>query len=334
MPRKRQADVAIIGAGIIGLFCAYFLARRGAKVVVLERKVPGAGSSTRNGGGIRSQLGTATNIQLSVLSEPYWADFEERFGVEPWLERIGYLFLATDDAELETQQRQVELQHEFGVPSELLSADDLSARWSMFSDLGFQGGSYCATDGFLNQHRALRGAVRAAETAGATIECGWEVVGFVVEADAIRAVQTTHGEVQTEVVVNCAGAWAPHAAETLGVDLPIRSRRVQLLHARSGVSMSPDLPWLIGPGGQVHIRQDRDGRVQVGGFLGADETVDALAFDHDADEAWITGVLEQVRQSFRITIERSSIIESWAGLYPSTPTSTRSSIAPRRPWSL
>jgi len=83
--------------------------------------------------------------------------------------------------------------------------------------------------------------------------------------------------------------------------------------------LSPDLPWLIGPGGQVHIRQDGDRRVQVGGFLGADETVDALGFDHDADEAWITGVLEQVRQSFGVKIERSSVIESWAGLYPSTP---------------
>jgi sarcosine oxidase subunit beta len=287
--------------------------------VVLERKVPGAGSSTRNGGGVRSQLGTATNIRLSVLSEPYWSDFEELFGVDPWLKTIGYLFLAADDAELHTLQRQVELQHEFDVPSELLDADDLSARWPILGDLAFAGGSYCAADGFLNQHRVLRGVAMAAEAAGATIECGSEVVGFVVESDAIRAVQTTYGKVEADVVVNCAGAWVPHVAETLGVELPIRSRRVQLLHARPGVPLSHDLPWLIGPGGHVHIRQDRNGRVQVGGFLGADETVDALAFDHDADEAWIVGVLERVRQSFGIKIERSSVIESWAGLYPSTP---------------
>jgi sarcosine oxidase subunit beta len=317
--RALKADVAIVGAGIIGLFCAYFLARRGSTVVVLERKVPGAGSSTRSGGGVRSQLGTATNIQLSVLSEPYWAEFEERFGVDPWLRRIGYLFLAGDDAELRALRDQVELQHEFGVPSALLIADDLSSHWPILRDLGFTGGSYCAADGFLNQHRALRGVALAAESAGATIECGSEVIGFVVEGDAIRAVQTTDGTVQTDVVVNCAGAWAPHVAEAVEAELPIRGRRVQLLHARPSVPLPPDLPWLIGPGGQVHLRRDTDGRVQVGGFLGEDETVDALAFDHDADEDWITGVLAQARSTFGIEIERPSVIESWAGLYPSTP---------------
>jgi glycine/D-amino acid oxidase-like deaminating enzyme len=82
--------------GIIGLFSAYFLARRGLKVVVLERKTPGSGSSTRNGGGGRSKWGTATN-KLSVLSQPYWAEFEERFAVDVDLRRIGNLFLAPSD---------------------------------------------------------------------------------------------------------------------------------------------------------------------------------------------------------------------------------------------
>jgi sarcosine oxidase subunit beta len=317
--RTPNADVVIVGAGIIGLSCAYFLARRGLSVVVLERKVPGAGSSTRNGGGVRSQLGTATNIELSVLSEPYWAEFEERFGVDPYLRRIGYLFLAGDDAELQILRRQVELQHEYGVPSELLGAHDLSSHWPGLRDLGFAGGSYCATDGFLDQHRALRGVAVAAECAGARIECGSEVIGFVVEGGAIRAVRTAHGTVETDLVVNCAGAWATHVAEAVQVELPIRGRRVQLLHARPSLPLSPDLPWLIGPGGQVHLRRDTDGRVQVGGFLGEDETVDALAFDHDADEDWISGVLAQARSTFGIEIERPSVSESWAGLYPSTP---------------
>src|SRR4029453_18931116 len=128
---------------------------RGLDVVVLERKVPGAGSSTRSGSGIRSQLGTATNVQLSVISEPYWAEFEERFGVDPWLKTVGYLFLSSDDGELETLRRQVELQHEYGVPSELLLSEDVSSRWPSLRHLGFTGGSHCAGDGFLNQHRVL-----------------------------------------------------------------------------------------------------------------------------------------------------------------------------------
>jgi sarcosine oxidase, subunit beta len=180
--RTPNAEVAIVGAGVIGLSCAYFLARRGAKVIVLERTLPGAGSSSRNGGGVRSQLGTATNVQLSVLSEPFWAEFEQRFGVDPWLRRIGYLFLAADEAQLQVLRHQVELQHKHGVQSELLVADDLSAHWPMLNELGFAGGSYCPADGYLNQHRVVHGFARAAEAAGATVECGVEVVGFDLES--------------------------------------------------------------------------------------------------------------------------------------------------------
>jgi len=148
---------------------------------VLERKLPGSGSSTRNGGGIRSQLGTATNVRLSVLSEPYWAEFEDHFGIDPGLTRIGYLFLAASDDELETLRTHVDLQHRFGVASELLTAADVGARWPVLADLGFSGGGFCASDGYLNQHRALRGFLTAAEAAGATIECGIEVFGFKSE---------------------------------------------------------------------------------------------------------------------------------------------------------
>jgi sarcosine oxidase subunit beta len=319
VPSSSNEDVVIMGAGVIGLSCAYFLARSGLEVRVLERNLPGAGSSTRNGGGVRSQLGTPTSIRLSVLSEPYWAEFEQRFGVDPWLRRIGYLFLAANESQLQVLQQQVELQHEFDVPSELLVAEDLSARWPILDRLGFTGGSWCPADGYVDQHRAVHGFARAAVAAGATIECGVEVIGFDLEADGMRAVLTTKGTFRPDIVVNCAGGWAPHLAERLGLELPIRSRRVQLLHAHPSVPLPSDLPWLIGPLGQVHVRHDSVGRVQVGGFMGADETVDALAFDQDADPSWITRVLEQTRATFGIEIERSSVIKSWAGLYPSTP---------------
>jgi sarcosine oxidase subunit beta len=317
--RKRDADIAIVGAGIIGLFCAHFLARRGIGVVVLERKLAGSGSSTRNGGGIRSQLGTATNLQLSVLSEPFWAEFEDRFGVDPGLRRIGYLFFAADDDELQTLQHQVSLQHEFGIPSELLSGESLSARWPSLAGLGIAGASYCATDGYLNQHRVLHGVARAAEAAGVAIECGIDVTGFDLDAGQIKAVRTTDGIVRADVVVNCAGAWAAGVAEQIGVELPIRGRRVQLLIGLPKSPLPSDLPWLIGPLGEVHIRQDGDRRALVGGFLGRDETVNPATFDHDADPDWIADVLQKVTETFGIEIERTSILDSWAGLYPTTP---------------
>jgi len=69
----------------------------------------------------------------------------------------------------------------------------------------------------------------------------------------------------------------------------------------------------------VHIRREGTGRAQVGGFLGKDETVDPWAFDHDGDEEWMGAVLAEVVRCFGIEVGRSSVLESWAGLYPSTP---------------
>lgn len=308
----------VVGAGIVGLSCAWFLARRGLRVVVVERKTPGAGSSLRNGGGVRSQWGTATNIQLSVLSQPFWTEFEDRFGVDVALRRIGYLFLARTAGALEELRRQVALQRSFGVGSEILSSSDIRTRWPSLGALDLTGASFCAGDGFLNQHRVVHGLAVGAEAAGVTIECGADVIGIEAAAGRITAVRTTAGTLSTEVVVNCAGAWAPRVAEQIGISLPIRGRRVELMLARPMHPLPLDLPWLI-DSGEVHIRPDADGRVQVGGFLGNDETVDPAAFDHDADGWWIDTVLKQVASRLGIPIERSSIIESWAGLYPSTP---------------
>ena len=295
------------------------MARRGLNVVVIERKTPGSGSSTRNGGGVRSQWGTVTNIQLSMLSQPYWAEFEDRFGVDVHLRRIGYLFLASDDDGLQELRRQVALQHRFGVGSEILTANDIAERWTSLGDLDVAGASFCATDGFLNQHRVMHAVTQAVEAAGATIECGADVTGLDVKAGRISAVRTTAGTIGTGLVVNCAGAWASSLAQPLGVDLPIRGRRVQLMLARPTRPLGADLPWLIDLVRQVHIRQDVDGRAQVGGYLGTNETVDPRAFDHDADAAWISAVLQQISQRFAIQIDRSAVIDSWAGLYPSTP---------------
>jgi sarcosine oxidase subunit beta len=316
--KTRGSDIVVVGAGIVGLSCAWFLARRGLRVVVVERKTPGAGSSLRNGGGIRAQWGTATNIQLSVLSQPFWSEFEDRFGVDVALRRIGYLFLARTAGALGELRRQVALQRSFGVSSEMLSASDIGTRWPSLGALDLTGASFCVGDGFLNQHRVLHGLVMGAEAAGVTIECGVDVIGVDTAAGQITAVRTTAGTVDTELVVNCAGAWAPRVAEQIGISLPIRGRRVELMVARPIQPIPAGLPWLI-DGGEVHIRPDVDGRVQVGGFLDNDETVDPAAFDHDADGWWIDRVLGQVARRLAIPIERSSIIESWAGLYPSTP---------------
>lgn len=317
--RQGSPDVVIVGAGAIGLSCAWFLAKAGLRVTVVERRGPGAGSSTRSGGGVRAQFGTETNVRLSLLSAPYWASFEEQFGVDVRLRRIGYLFLGADDAAMHVIGDQVALQQRLGVPSEVLSHDEIAQRWPSLRRLDVAGASFCAADGFVDHHRVVWGLVDAARDAGVAFELGTDVESLVVHDERVDGCLTTAGTISAGTVLNCAGAWAPDLGGLDRAALPIRARRVQLMKVRLAEPLPPDLPWLIDSVDEVHIRQDVPGRAQLGGFLHRDETVDRHAFDHDAEPGWIDRVLDGVDRRLGITVARDAVVESWAGLYPTTP---------------
>src|SRR5262249_27655905 len=155
-----------------------------------------------------------------------------------------------------TIREHVEVQRRLGVRSEVLSLEDIARRWPALERLEGVGASFCADDGYLDQHRGLWGLVRAAIGAGVAIQCGVEVEGPVNVAGRIEALRTTIGEVSAGTYVNCAGAWAPALGGEDDRPLPIAARRVQLLKARTGTPLPPDLPWLIDSVRQVHLRPD------------------------------------------------------------------------------
>src|SRR6476646_7178796 len=99
----QTADVVIIGGGIVGASIAYHLTAAGQRnVLILEREShQGKGSTGKSMGGVRAQFSTPVNIQMSLYSIPFYADFDERLGHPCGYRSQGYLFLATSQAPLD-----------------------------------------------------------------------------------------------------------------------------------------------------------------------------------------------------------------------------------------
>jgi len=124
----RTADVVIIGAGAIGCSIAYHLGIRGAKkVVVLEQECVGSGTTSKAAGGIRVQFPTDIEIAFSMESLEFFKRFPEEMGANPHLRQVGYLFLLGSEGDVEQYQRQIALQHQYGLDVRWLTPDDAKA---------------------------------------------------------------------------------------------------------------------------------------------------------------------------------------------------------------
>ena len=133
------ADIVIIGGGVMGASAAYHLAQRGFKNIVLLEKEPyfGTGATGRCAGGVRYQFSTEINVKLSMASLPMIERFKEEIGQEVYYKQCGYLLVATTQQEVNKFKHNVELQNKLGIPTQLLSADEVRARLPLmkFDDL-------------------------------------------------------------------------------------------------------------------------------------------------------------------------------------------------------
>src|SRR5262249_19710778 len=169
---QRTADVVVIGGGIMGAGTAYHLAKRGCTdVTVLESgEMFGLGSTGLNAGGIRYQFATAVNIELSKLSIGMMERFADEMDQEVGLRRCGYLFMLDDEADLAQFTRNVAVQNAHGVPSRVVTTQEIAELAPEVELRGIIGGTWCPRDGLVDPNSLLQGFVSNARRLGATLE--------------------------------------------------------------------------------------------------------------------------------------------------------------------
>ena len=160
-------NIVVIGAGVVGLSCAYNLLKSGEKVTLLQRNRAGCGQSTRTGGGIPYLHGTQENISMSFLSELFWENFESEFNVDINYQTTGHLFLTSN------RQKSEELHSidPYGLLN--LSALDqrqIKTKWPNLGQLIQDYGIYCPIGGYLDHQKVIDGLVSGFHKLGESCE--------------------------------------------------------------------------------------------------------------------------------------------------------------------
>lgn len=310
---QKTADVVIIGGGIIGVSIAYHLGKMGAKNVILfEKNLLGEGSTGRCAGGIRRQWSTEVNMEFAMKSFEIFQHFDEEFDASPEFRQIGYLFLARDEEEFETFKKNIDLQHRYGVPSELLSRKDIEKEWPFLNTDDIFGGAFCHTDGYAGPHEVVYAMAKGAKRYGVKIFQNTEVIGIEVKNGRVSGVITQAGSVDAPVVVNAAGPYAAQVGKMAGLEIPVSPIRRQLFVTDVFDKIPPSVPLTIDHKQNFYFR--REGKSVL--LTGPQDKEPSYNLTTDFDSIVETAE----KATHRVPVfKEARIVRGWAGLYEISP---------------
>ena len=258
-----QAQVVIIGGGIIGCSTAYHLAKRGWKdVLLLERNQLTAGT-TWHAAGLVEAAGffDETTIEMAKYSLQLYATLEQETGQATGFNPVGMIEIACTPSRLEGLRRISAFCRYFGVPIEEISPAEVKQIWPLLDCQDVLAGFFSTGDGRANPVDVSMALAKGARMGGVKIFEGTEVTGILQKAGAVTGVVTNRGEIQAEVVVNCAGMWAGEVGRLAGVNVPLQAAEHYYLLTEPIHSVSPDLPVLVDSDRYAYYREE------VGGLL-------------------------------------------------------------------
>jgi glycine/D-amino acid oxidase-like deaminating enzyme len=225
MSAGRSYDVVVVGAGIVGAACAYFLARAGLTVAVVERGAVASGTTGAGEGNILvSDKAPGPELELARLSSSLWRELGEELGPAAELESKGGLVVAAGPEQREQLDAFAATQAAAGVQTRPVPADDLPELEPHLA-AGLAGGVFYPQDMQVQPMMAAALLLRLARGLGADVHLRTEVTGVQTAAGQVTGVRTSHGALAAGQVVNAAGPWAGELAALAGRALPVLPRR-------------------------------------------------------------------------------------------------------------
>jgi sarcosine oxidase, subunit beta len=307
-------NITIIGAGIVGASCAYYLAKRGATVTVLERaNQPATGSTAKSAAGIRHQFSHPENVKMTLFSAKTFGDFETLTGYDAGYKKVGYLFLLPEEM-MGSWAKQREMQQSLGCRVQGLDVQETARKFPYLALDGIAGSSLGPDDGVVDPHAVTLGFLDAAKKLGAVVKLEHEVLELKRQGGQ-WVLLTNQGRLETDIVLNAAGAFSGEVGKRAALEIPVLPYR-RNIYATAPVKNFPHpTPLIIDMTTGVYLRSE--GERFIFGLSNHDES----AGDNQAvDWQWMEHTLGLALPRFPF-LETAGLDRRacWAGLYEITP---------------
>jgi 4-methylaminobutanoate oxidase (formaldehyde-forming) len=262
---RDRARAVVIGGGVGGCSILYWLAHLGWEDVVLVERAELTSGSTFHSAGLVGQLRSSLSLTKMMMgSVDLYRSLAEEVGLETGWHEVGSLRLASSPERLEEITRQAGWAKTFGLPFELVSSQEAQQLFPPMSTTDVLGAAYLPTDGYIDPSQLTFALAEGARRRGAEIMTGTRVTGVVVRNGRVAAVETEHGQIETEVVVNAGGMYAREIGALAGVDVPIVPMAHEYLVLKPS-GLPTQMPTMRDPSLLVYFRPESGGLI-VGGY--------------------------------------------------------------------
>jgi 4-methylaminobutanoate oxidase (formaldehyde-forming) len=261
-----QARVVIVGGGIIGCSVAYHLTKLGWTDVVLLEQGQLSGGTTWHAAGLVGQLRSHANMtSLIKYSTQLYSELEAETGLATGWKNCGSLSVARTADRMTVLKRTAASARAQGVEIELISAKEAGDLWPVMATDDLVGAVWLPGDGKANPTDLTQSLAKGARNGGARIFERVKVTGISVKNGVACGVETDHGDIAAEIVVNCAGQWARKVGLMCGVSVPLHSAEHMYIVTGRIEGVHPDLPVMRDPDGFIYFKEEVGGLV-MGGF--------------------------------------------------------------------
>lgn len=271
----KEADVVVIGGGIVGTCTAYYLAGRGVSVALVEKGRIGAEQSSRNWGWCRQQNRDARELPLATQSNLLWKNFASEIGEKVGFRQCGLLYLSDDQAEIDRWAEWCAFAKTLGVNSQVLSRKQATEKGTT-TGKSWLGGVFSQSDGVADPATAVPVIAKGVMQRGGTVLQNCAVRGVLTQAGRVSGVITERGEIKTSQVVMAGGAWASSFCNQLGIVFPQTSVRASVLSLMPGAQGLPEA--LHTADASVTKRGDGGYGLAISGRASVDPTPQQLRF--------------------------------------------------------